>query len=173
MKRTYSWKHASPIGELLLASNGEALTGLYMEVRRHGPRGEEAWTEDRGPFKEVLEQLDAYFAGARTSFALPLAPEGSAFQLRVWSALEEIPFGQTWSYRRLAEQVGRPGAARAVGSANARNPISIVVPCHRVIGSAGALTGYGGGLPRKRWLLDHEARAWSQCRSVRRRYRSR
>jgi methylated-DNA-[protein]-cysteine S-methyltransferase len=159
MKRTYSWKHPSPIGELLLASDGEALTGLFMEERRHGPRGEASWIEDRGPFREALLQLDAYFAGERTAFSLPLAPEGSGFQLRVWRALEEIPYGQTWSYRQLADQVGRPGAARAVGSANARNPLSIVVPCHRVIGSAGALTGYGGGLARKRWLLDHEARA--------------
>jgi methylated-DNA-[protein]-cysteine S-methyltransferase len=159
MKPPYSWRHPSPIGELLLASEGEALTGLYLEERRPGPRGEAAWREDPGPFREVVAQLDAYFAGERTAFTLPLAPEGSAFQRAVWRALEGIPFGQTWSYRELAERVGRPGAARAVGSANARNPISIVVPCHRVIGSAGALTGYGGGLSRKRWLLDHEARA--------------
>lgn len=159
MKRTYSWKHPSPIGELLLASDGEALTGLFMEERRHGPRGEASWVLDRGPFREALAQLDAYFAGERRAFALPLSPEGSAFQREVWRALEEIPYGQTWSYRQLAERIGKPGAARAVGAANGRNPISIVVPCHRVIGSAGALTGYGGGLSRKRWLLDHEARA--------------
>jgi methylated-DNA-[protein]-cysteine S-methyltransferase len=159
VKRTYCWKHPSPLGELLLASDGEALTGLYMEERQHGPGGEVSWITDRGPLREVLAQVDAYFAGERRTFSLPLAPEGSAFQLRVWRALEEIPYGETWSYRRLAEQVGMPGAARAVGSANARNPISLVVPCHRVIGSAGALIGYGGGLSRKRWLLDHEARA--------------
>lgn len=158
MTRTYFWNHPSPLGGLLLASNGEALKGLFMEVRRHPPRMDDTWVEDRGPFREAQRQLDAYFAGELRAFDLPLAPEGSPFQQHVWRALLEIPFGETWSYRRLAEKVDRPGAARAVGSANARNPISIVVPCHRVIGSSGALTGYGGGLPRKEWLLGHEQR---------------
>lgn len=158
MKRTFYWNHPSPLGSLLLTSDGEALTGLFMEEHRRGPRRDEGWVEEAAPFAQARRQLDAYFAGRLCEFTLPLAPAGSPFQLGVWRVLREIPFGETWSYRKLAERVGIPGAARAVGSANARNPISIVVPCHRVIGSSGALTGYGGGLPRKEWLLAHEAK---------------
>ncbi|MBO0838982.1 MAG: methylated-DNA--[protein]-cysteine S-methyltransferase, partial [Actinobacteria bacterium] len=104
-------------------------------------------------------QLDAYFAGELTEFSLPLAPAGTQFQRQVWAALQQIPYGQTWSYGQLAEKIGNPAAVRAVGLANGRNPIAVVIPCHRVIGADGSLTGYGGGLDRKRFLLDLEARA--------------
>ena len=139
----------SPIGPLLLTGDGRALTGLYMGRAPSGTRDDTAFTHAR-------EQLDAYFAGELERFDIPLSPRGTEFQRRVWDALREIPYGETTSYGALAAQIGRPGAARAVGLANGRNPISIVVPCHRVIGAAGALTGYGGGLERKRWLLAHE-----------------
>jgi len=106
----------------------------------------------------VAEQLAEYFAGERREFELPIAPRGTGFQERVWQALVAIRFGETRSYRELAQAIGRPAASRAVGTANAKNPISIIVPCHRVIAASGELTGYAGGLPAKRWLLDHEAR---------------
>jgi methylated-DNA-[protein]-cysteine S-methyltransferase len=108
--------------------------------------------------RDAIVQLREYFAGARRHFELPLAAKGTAFQLRVWQALREIPFGVTWSYGQLAAHVGDRNASRAVGSANGRNPLAIVVPCHRVIGSKGELTGFGGGMRNKRWLLDHEAK---------------
>jgi methylated-DNA-[protein]-cysteine S-methyltransferase len=117
------------------------------------------WRRDPEALRAAAEQLRSYFAGELTGFDLPLAPSGTDFQQRVWAALREIPYGRTVSYAELAVAVGRPGAARAVGAANGRNPIAIVIPCHRVIGSAGALTGYGGGLDRKRLLLDLEAAA--------------
>jgi methylated-DNA-[protein]-cysteine S-methyltransferase len=139
----------SPIGPLLLTGDGHALTGLYMGREPSGARDDSAFTHAR-------EQLDAYFAGALERFDIALAPRGTEFQRRVWDALLEIPYGATTSYGALAAKIGRPDAARAVGLANGRNPISIIVPCHRVIGAAGALTGYGGGLERKRWLLAHE-----------------
>lgn len=153
----------SPIGTLTLVSDGGALTGVFMQTHRHAPPTE-AW----GPLVEVREappvlqdaasQLSAYFAGERTDFDLPLAPVGTDFQRRVWAALETIPYGTTWSYAQLADRIGSPGAARAVGLANGRNPISIVVPCHRVVGADGSLTGYGGGVERKRALLSLEER---------------
>ena len=115
------------------------------------------WRADASPFDETRRQLDEYFAGQRHIFDLPLAAEGTEFQLAVWRELTHIPFGETCSYGDIARRVGRPAASRAVGAANGRNPISIIVPCHRVIGSTGALTGYGGGEARKRWLLEHEA----------------
>lgn len=149
----------SPIGDLLLAGDDTALTGLYMGVHPGGPDATAGWRRDAAPFATVTEQLEAYFDGQRTDFDLPLAPRGTDFQLRVWAALREIPYGQTWSYGALAARLGNPNASRAVGLANGRNPISIVVPCHRVIGADGRLVGYGGGLERKRVLLDLEARA--------------
>jgi methylated-DNA-[protein]-cysteine S-methyltransferase len=150
----------SPLGELLLVGDGHALTGLHMLPDRRGaPRGGTGWRRDQGSFREVAEQLRAYFAGELREFDLPLAPRGTRFQREVWAALREIPYGRTVSYGELAEAVGRPGAARAVGAANGRNPISIVIPCHRVIGAAGALTGYGGGIANKRRLLELEAAA--------------
>jgi methylated-DNA-[protein]-cysteine S-methyltransferase len=143
----------SPIGELLLASDGNALTAVHMD-------GTPApgWRRDPGALREPAEQLRAYFAGRLREFDLPLAPHGTPFQQEVWGALREIPYGSTISYAELAAAVGRPHAARAVGAANGRNPLAVVVPCHRVIGASGALTGYGGGLGRKRLLLDLEAR---------------
>jgi methylated-DNA-[protein]-cysteine S-methyltransferase len=143
----------SPIGALLLISDGEALTGLYME-----PHGDQAGgaVHDEAPLAGPVEQLRAYFAGELTSWDVPLKPAGTEFQRRVWAELAHIPYGHTTSYGEIATTLGNPTASRAVGLANGRNPISVILPCHRVIGADGSLTGYGGGLPRKRWLLDHE-----------------
>jgi methylated-DNA-[protein]-cysteine S-methyltransferase len=148
---------SSPIGELTLVGDGESLTGLYMGDHRHRPPLPPGAMRDDGAFDEAHRQLDQFFAGERTRFDLPLRLDGSDFQRRVWDALQEIEYGETVSYGELASRLGRPGASRAVGLANGRNPISIVVPCHRVIGSSGSLTGYGGGVERKRFLLDLEA----------------
>jgi methylated-DNA-[protein]-cysteine S-methyltransferase len=147
----------SPIGRLLLTSDGSALTGLYMEPSRKA-QSVDRWTEDASvkPLPEAVRQLTEYFAGHRREFDLPLRLQGTVFQQRVWRQLTEIPYGETWSYGELAKRINKPGASRAVGLANGRNPISILVPCHRVIGADGSLTGYGGGLERKRWLLAHE-----------------
>jgi methylated-DNA-[protein]-cysteine S-methyltransferase len=145
----------SPIGELLLTGHDDALTGLYMDS---GPAGLDPGPRRSLPvFAEAEAQLRAYFAGELVEFDLPLAPHGSPFQLAVWEALREIPYGETISYGELAHRLGRPSAARAVGAANGRNPIGIVVPCHRVIGSDGTLTGYAGGIERKRRLLELES----------------
>jgi len=148
----------SPIGHLLLQTDGVALTGLYMDVPDRPTRGLSDGQEDAnaGPLLEAVRQLEEYFAGKRRDFDLPLRLNGTEFQQRVWRALTEIPYGETWSYGELATRIGNPNASRAVGLANGRNPISILVPCHRVIGADGSLTGYGGGLQRKQWLLAHE-----------------
>lgn len=148
---------SSPLGELLLVGDGYALTGLFMAPEQ----GETAtvgsdWRADPALFTEAEEQLRAYFAGELRVFDVPLAPRGTTFQRQVWQALTTIPYGRTATYAAIAAKVGRPTAFRAVGLANGRNPISVVVPCHRVIGSDGTLTGYGGGLGRKRQLLDLE-----------------
>ena len=151
----------SPIGALTLVAAGDGLAGLYMEVHRHGPGPAglgRAGDPAAEPFAAAARQLEAYFAGRLTRFSLPLSPRGTEFQRQVWAALLEIPYGQTVTYGQLAAGLGRAAASRAVGLANGRNPISIVVPCHRVIGSDGSLTGYGGGLDRKRYLLDLEQR---------------
>ena len=147
----------SPIGRLLLTSDGTHLTGLFMEPSGKA-QSTDGWVEDATvePLAATLEQLSEYFAGTRRVFDLPLRLQGTAFQQRVWRELREIPYGETWSYGQLAKRIGNPSASRAVGLANGRNPISILVPCHRVIGADGSLTGYGGGLERKRWLLAHE-----------------
>ena len=143
--------HPSPVGELLLTADDDGrLTGLWL-----GHDGSP--TGDDSPFAAVHEQLDAYFAGELQDFDLPLAPHGTPFQLRVWDELTRIPYGQTISYLELALRLGDRKLVRAVGTANGRNPLSIIVPCHRVSGADGTLVGYGGGLERKRWLLDHEA----------------
>jgi methylated-DNA-[protein]-cysteine S-methyltransferase len=142
----------SPIGPLYVESDGEALTRLYTDGHRFHAHA----APDDGRFADVAAQLDEYFAGERTTFELPLAERGTEFELRVWAALRAIPYGETVSYGELAQELGVPGAARAVGRANGCNRISIVVPCHRVIGSNGKLTGYAGGLDAKRALLDHE-----------------
>jgi methylated-DNA-[protein]-cysteine S-methyltransferase len=150
----------SPIGPLTLVAENGAIIGLYMDLQRHRPDDEQLGEPDLGrlaePLKAAADQLDAYFAGALTRFTLPLAPRGSEFQRRVWAALQDIPYGETQSYGELAARIGAPGAARAVGLANGRNPIAVVIPCHRVIGSQGKLTGFGGGLDRKKHLLDLE-----------------
>jgi methylated-DNA-[protein]-cysteine S-methyltransferase len=152
----------SPIGELLLVGAQDGLRGLSMTPHRrhHGVAPE--WRRDDASLLEVRAQLEAYFAGELVEFTLRLAPQGSPFQLRVWAALAEIPYGATCSYGELAASLGDPGAARAVGLANGRNPISVIVPCHRVIGADGSLTGYGGGLERKRLLLAHERATTAQ-----------
>jgi methylated-DNA-[protein]-cysteine S-methyltransferase len=148
---------ASPVGELLLVGDGAALNGLHMQEGpgRIDPPG--AREPGAPPFPAAREQLAEYFAGRRRRFELGLAPAGSVFQRRVWAELERIPFGETSGYGALAVRLGAPRAARAVGAANGRNPISIIVPCHRLVGAGGALTGYGGGLDRKRFLLALEA----------------
>ncbi|MCU1352278.1 MAG: cysteine methyltransferase [Acidimicrobiales bacterium] len=149
----------SPIDPLLLTAEDGRLTGLFMAVHRGGPQLDPAWQRDEAALAPVVEQLHEYFAGERTTFDIPLAPRGTPFQLQVWEALREIPYGTTTSYGELARRIGADKASRAVGLANGRNPISIVVPCHRVIGADGSLTGYGGGLERKRHLLDLESRS--------------
>ncbi|GGP34254.1 methylated-DNA--protein-cysteine methyltransferase [Saccharothrix coeruleofusca] len=146
----------SPVGPLTLVATDGALSGLYMTDQRYRPDDATFGEPDAEPFGEAVAQLAEYFAGERTSFDLPLSLRGTPFQRTVWSALREIPYGETVSYGELARSMGRPTAARAVGLANGRNPIGIIVPCHRVIGSTGGLTGYGGGLDRKRHLLDFE-----------------
>jgi methylated-DNA-[protein]-cysteine S-methyltransferase len=147
----------SPLGDLLLVGDGQALHGLYMQEGRTAIAVNGEWTRDDHAFTAVREQLDEYFAGRRTTFDLPLQMNGSPFQRRVWKALEDIPYGATISYGELARRVGAPATPRNVGTTNGRNPISVIVPCHRVIGADGSLTGYGGGLERKRLLLDLEA----------------
>jgi methylated-DNA-[protein]-cysteine S-methyltransferase len=149
----------SPVGPLTIVARDDAICALYMDAQRHAP-GPEAFGPPGDPaaepFATAIAQLAGYFAGRRTSFDLPLAPAGTEFQRQVWAGLLAIPYGQTISYRELAERIGRPAASRAVGLANGKNPIAIVVPCHRVIGANGSLTGYGGGLDRKRFLLALE-----------------
>ncbi|NYI07673.1 methylated-DNA--[protein]-cysteine S-methyltransferase [Allostreptomyces psammosilenae] len=146
----------SPVGPLTLVATDGVLSALYMTDQRHRPEQETFGTPDDEAFGEVIRQLGEYFAGERTTFDLPLALHGTEFQRRVWAGLQEIPYGETISYGELADRIGRPGASRAVGLANGKNPVGIIVPCHRVIGSNGSLTGYGGGLDRKRHLLDFE-----------------
>jgi methylated-DNA-[protein]-cysteine S-methyltransferase len=151
---------ASPLGPLLLVADDEdRLRGLYLPEHRRGPGRGPGSPDGGGVIAAAAEQLDEYFDGARTAFDVAVATEGSPLQERVWAALKTIPYGTTTTYGALAVELGLgPGAARAVGTANARNPVSIVVPCHRVVGASGALTGYAGGLDAKRRLLDLEAR---------------
>ena len=155
----------SPIGPLALAGRGRMLTNLRMLNQTHEPN-RTGWVRDASAFPDVVEQLEAYFTGERTHFDLELGLAGSEFQRRVWQALLTIPYGETRSYGQIAEQIGATGSARAVGLANGRNPIAIVVPCHRVIGASGSLTGYGGGLDRKRSLLELERRQRSATLSL-------
>ncbi|MEO7261956.1 MAG: methylated-DNA--[protein]-cysteine S-methyltransferase [Jatrophihabitantaceae bacterium] len=146
----------SPLGPLLLTGDGEALTGLYTD--QHGRLPTHLGHRADEEFAEARTQLKEYFAGQREEFDLPLHAPGTAFQHAVWQALRRIRYGSTMTYREVAEEIGNPKAVRAVGSANSRNPISIIVPCHRVLGSDGKLIGYAGGFHAKRWLLDHELR---------------
>ncbi|MGB2592696.1 MAG: methylated-DNA--[protein]-cysteine S-methyltransferase [Candidatus Acidiferrum sp.] len=147
----------SPVGPLLLAGDEKGLRLVYFSTGRKPKSPERDWTESKAPFKEVIRQLDAYFEGKRKEFDLPLVMEGTEFQLQVWRHLQKIPYGETVSYGQLARRIGSPEAARAVGLANGSNPIPIIVPCHRVIGSNGDLTGFGGGLPVKKKLLALES----------------
>jgi methylated-DNA-[protein]-cysteine S-methyltransferase len=153
--------HDSPIGELLLVGDGDSLHGLHMQEGRTAIEVGAGWKRAAEPFSAVRDQIDDYFAGRRTTFDVPLTLRGTAFQRRVWTELRRIPYGESISYGELARRVGVPAAARAVGTANGLNPIAVIVPCHRVIGADGSLTGYGGGLERKRFLLDLEAGALS------------
>ncbi|WP_147652133.1 methylated-DNA--[protein]-cysteine S-methyltransferase [Vulcaniibacterium gelatinicum] len=149
--------HPTPVGALLLAADATGLRHIEFPEARHPAKPGADWREgDDALLRETRRQLDEYFAGARRSFDLPLAPHGTPFQLMVWRALATIPYGATLSYAGLATRVGKPNAVRAVGAANGRNPLPIVLPCHRVIGADGSLTGFGGGLPVKRFLLELE-----------------
>jgi methylated-DNA-[protein]-cysteine S-methyltransferase len=145
---------ASPLGPLRLYADGDELTGVYMTDQAPPVAREQS----SAVLEQTAAQLAEYFAGQRRAFDLPLAPRGSGFQQIVWRALTQIAYAETASYGEIARTIGRPAASRAVGAANGRNPISIIVPCHRVVGADGTLTGYAGGLPAKRWLLAHEQR---------------
>lgn len=162
MNTIHYLEHGSPIGPLRIAASPAGLVAVYMQGQRHrSAEIDPAWRPTDAASSSILDetrrQLDAYFAGRRTTFALPLAATGTTFQQSVWAALLTIACGQTISYAELARRIGRPSAVRAVGLANGRNPLSIVVPCHRVIGADGSMTGYGGGLERKIFLLALEA----------------
>lgn len=168
---TYFTEMASPIGRLLLTgirlptraqtrTEGEMhVTGIYMRSPKHPANAQPEWQEHAEAFENVTSQLRQYFDGQRRAFELLTQAKGTPFQKKVWKALLEIPYGETWTYGQLAQHIGQPTASRAVGMANGRNPLSIIVPCHRVIGASGELTGYGGGIERKRWLLAHESAA--------------
>ena len=148
---------SSPIGDLLLVGDEDSLHGLYFQYGKRGPHApEEEWESAEKPFREVKRQLKAYFDGKLKAFDVPLSPRGTEFQLKVWEALRTIPYGKTWSYGELARRIRRPDAQRAVGAANGQNPLPVIVPCHRVIGADGSLTGFGGGLPIKQKLLALE-----------------
>ncbi|MGE3772642.1 MAG: methylated-DNA--[protein]-cysteine S-methyltransferase [Gammaproteobacteria bacterium] len=154
----YYDRYASPLGEILLVADDAGLAGLHFVDQKHFPKDASDWTlrADHPVLVAARAQLEEYFAGRRRDFDLPLAARGTPFQQQVWKLLCEIPYGTTTSYGALAAKLGQPTASRAVGAANGRNPIGIVVPCHRVVGSAGALTGYAGGLERKQALLALE-----------------
>jgi methylated-DNA-[protein]-cysteine S-methyltransferase len=156
----------SPIGPLTLIAQDGRLAGVHMEITRYRPDagvlGAVVASESDPVLAAAASQLDAYFRGELTSFDLPLSLAGTQFQRSVWAALQSIPYGETISYGELARRIGQPSASRAVGLANGRNPVAIVVPCHRVIGADGSLTGYGGGMDRKRFLLALEQRASGQ-----------
>ena len=153
---TYT-RYRSPVGTWLLVSDGEALTGVFPEAHRAVPEVTDDWRRDDAFFAGVRDQLTAYFVGRLVDFTVKLSPKGTPFQKRVWEALREIRLGTTTSYSALATHLGNPFSSRAVGAANGKNPISLIVPCHRVIGAGGLLTGYAGGLELKQWLLEHEA----------------
>ena len=150
---TFHCQISTPVGPMTLTKEGDALTGAYLENLVPALDGK----RDTHAFDDERAQLEEYFAGERTRFDLRLDPHGTPFQKRVWKALLGVGFGRTASYGEIAREIGRPEASRAVGAANGKNPIAIIVPCHRIIGSSGALVGYAGGLPRKKWLLAHES----------------
>ncbi|MGH8279941.1 MAG: methylated-DNA--[protein]-cysteine S-methyltransferase [Gammaproteobacteria bacterium] len=147
----------SPVGVLMLAGDESGLRHIDFQEGPHPAKPGPDWRENAKPLRAAIQELKEYFAGERKSFDLPLAPEGTEFQLKVWRLLQRIPYGGTWSYGQLARRVGNPKAARAVGAANGQNPLPIVVPCHRVIGANGSLTGFGGGLDIKQQLLELES----------------
>lgn len=147
----------SPIGALLLVGRHDVLTGLYVADHARCRTVEKSWSADEEAFDEAVHQLEEYFAGDRATFDVGIELDGTDFQRAVWRELLTVPYGATTSYGAIAAAIGRPKAVRAVGLANGANPVSIIVPCHRVIGASGALTGYGWGIERKRWLLDHES----------------
>ena len=151
----------SPVGALLLAGDETGLRLVHFASGRRPKSPQRDWTEDRAPFQETIRQLESYFAGNLKDFDLPVVLNGTEFQLLVWRNLRKIPYGETVSYGQLARRIGSPDAARAVGLANGSNPIPIIIPCHRVIGSNGDLTGFGGGLPVKKKLLALESRQLS------------
>lgn len=154
--RMYWHEIDSPVGRLLLAGDGVRLTGVHFQSGPQPMRPQDAWLESQMPFEAAIGQLSDYFEGRRRKFDLPLAPAGTDFQRQVWHTLTRIPYGETISYGELARRIGNPRASRAVGLANGANPLPIIVPCHRVIGANGSLTGFGGGLPIKRTLLALE-----------------
>ena len=156
----------SPVGRILLAGNARVLTHLSFQDGRHPTVPDPRWTYSEKPFQRPMRQLKEYFSGKRKTFTITLAPQGTPFQQRVWQTLQSIPYGRTLSYGEIAKAIGQPKAARAVGAANGQNPISIIVPCHRVIGSNGKLVGYGGGLSIKETLLAHESRHHPLKRSL-------
>lgn len=166
MSTLYYDTFPSPIGALSVAADAAGVHHILFAQNRYDASGRARWQHDPDAplVREAREQLLDYLHGGRRSFDLPLAPTGTPFQLQVWHTLAQIPFGQTWSYAQLAHAVGRPAASRAVGAANGRNPLPIVLPCHRVIGANGALTGFGGGLPTKQALLQLEG--WSPRQSA-------
>ena len=151
-------RFVTPLGTLFATAAGGALTGLYFEGGRHAPGISAAWIEDHAaaPLAECALQVKEFLRGERQRFDLPLAPEGSEFQRRVWIEIARIPYGETLTYAELARRAGAPGSARAAGAATGRNPLSIIVPCHRVVGTDGSLTGYAGGIERKTRLLEIE-----------------
>lgn len=147
---------ATPVGKLTVAVDDHGVRHVLFETSRHELPSMEGWQRDKSATRDVREQLLDYFAGRRKGFDLPINPVGTPFQRKVWLTLAKIPYGKTWSYGELAQKVGKPAAARAVGAANGRNPLPILLPCHRVVGSDGSLTGFGGGLKVKALLLAHE-----------------
>ncbi|HEY3179210.1 MAG TPA: methylated-DNA--[protein]-cysteine S-methyltransferase [Casimicrobiaceae bacterium] len=163
----YCWTK-SPLGDVLLVANGDALSGVYFADQKYLPPIDPAWQEDqeRAVLRSAHNQLGQYFAGSRRRFELTLAPTGTPFQRAVWNAIAQVPWGETLTYAELASRVGHPGSARAAGAATGRNPLSIVVPCHRIVGSDGSLTGYAGGLDRKRKLLVLEQPLFALARQA-------
>lgn len=155
-KETWYDYLSTPIGNLLLATDATGLREVWFETGKHKKEPDPQWQRNAAKVAFAAKQLDEYFAGERQDFDLPLHPIGTPFQVNVWHALAKIPYGATISYGELARRIGQPEAVRAVGAANGRNPIPIILPCHRVIGADGSLTGFGGGLPTKRFLLAME-----------------
>lgn len=153
---TYYTFAETPVGTVLFTGNGQAIAAMYWKVFKRTPLVRPDWIENRAPFEEIIRQLDEYFAGKRDTFDLVYEVKGTDFQKSVWRELAKIPYGKVSSYKEIAAAVGRPGAVRAVGTAIGSNPLSIVIPCHRVLGSSGQLCGYAGGLPAKARLLQIE-----------------